>query len=110
MLLLLGTIGPSVQMHFCGGKLFNIAVFSKAKACCDGHCRSCKDVSASYKLKDTFEKQAVEISAPTSSDLVVLETVSIPNLIASYIPGSFASTQPPPLNRTSAPFTAVFRI
>ena len=109
MLLLLGTIGPSINLHYCDGKVFDFSILHKAKACCGGHCPKCKDVTALYKLKDNFEKQSIKIASPLASDFVVLAAENICMSLSVFSVHSFTSTQPPPLNRTSSAFTMVFR-
>jgi hypothetical protein len=80
------------------------------KACCDSGCRSCKDVSAFYKIKDNFEEQAISISGPHFFNFILIINRITDKL---FISDKFCYTRiihPPPLNRYSVLFTTVFRI
>ena len=110
-LLFLGTIGPSLQLHYCGGKLFSYSFFHKAKTCCGGACTACKDVAVFYKIKDKFEKNNITVTAPLLKDITLL--VSSTDQVELRYLGfnrSFTSTQPPPLCRKPFLFFEVFRI
>jgi hypothetical protein len=109
-LLFIGTSGPCLHMHFCGNKLMSFSFIHTPKACCDSGCKSCKDVSAFYKIKDNFEKQAISISIPPFSN-VLLHSAKITNkLLISDDICYIRIIHPPPLNRYSDLFTTVFRI
>lgn len=109
-LLFLGTIGPYVNLHYCDGKLFSFSIFNKAKTCCGSHCPSCKDVTAFYKLKDSFENQNTEIKDPIVPDFIVLETPTFSFLHSPGVFCSYTRIHPPPLDRASSQYTEVFRI
>jgi len=109
-LLFLGTSGPCLHMHFCGNKLMAFSFIHAPKACCDSDCRSCKDVSAFYKIKDNFEKQAISISVPHFSNFLLIITRITDKLLVSDEICYTRIIHPPPLNRYSDLFTTVFRI
>ena len=98
-LLFAGTIGLSLNIHFCCGKLISFSFTHKPQRCCDGPCKSCKDVSIFYKIKADFEKQVVAKNEPlVSVFLFVFAEILSPDISQNNIL-AFHCISPPPLLR-----------
>jgi hypothetical protein len=110
ILLLLGTIGPGLNFHYCGGHLAGFSLYHSAKPCCSGHCPSCKNVVVFYKLKDNFEKQTINIPAHFAPVYVLLNLNNSPDLFSSCSVSAIKCTQIPYDYRSSRCFTGVFLI
>ena len=95
-LLFIGTIGPSLNMHFCGGRFVSYAFFTKAKKCCESSCKCCKDYSLSYKIKGDFLKHILVLDGPEilKSDLIFTEIIHI--FLSQNINVPVAVANPPP--------------
>ncbi|MEI6901171.1 MAG: hypothetical protein WCL00_14940 [Bacteroidota bacterium] len=96
LLLFIGTIGPSLNMHFCSGRFVSYSFFYTAKKCCEASCNSCKNVSVSYKIKGTYFKQAIVIDGPVISKYDLLFTEIIHPFKIQDIDGPVELTNPPP--------------
>ena len=54
-LLLISTLGVTINMHFCGNRLISSSVFSAPDACCNGNCGKCHNESQNIRITDAFE-------------------------------------------------------
>jgi hypothetical protein len=82
--LLAAITGITVNMHYCGDKLYSSKVNSKADKCCDNNqCGHCKDKSVQIKTHDDF--------LPVINDDLLTEILPV-HLFVS--PDNFTSSEP----------------
>lgn len=73
MVLLISTAGLRIDLHFCGGALYDIGVFTDAKSCCEelahNHCKipcsdanQCSDNQVVIQLDEDFIQTAFAIN------------------------------------------------
>lgn len=69
LLLVISTIGVTINKHYSGGKLFSYSLFGEADSCCEVNCECCDEDSTTIQVEDNF--------VGTSFDLVktVLYTI-----------------------------------
>ena len=53
-LLLLATVGISLNKHFCNGELKAVSLFKSAKSCCGEGCSKCHNETKIVKITDDF--------------------------------------------------------
>ncbi len=54
VLLLISTIGVTINKHYSDGELFSIALFGEAESCCEGPCDCCSDETEHYQINVDF--------------------------------------------------------
>lgn len=48
------TMGVTINKHYSGGNLYSISLFFEAESCCERDCDCCSDESQTYKIDDDF--------------------------------------------------------
>lgn len=48
------TMGVTINKHYSGGNLYSISLFFEAELCCERDCDCCSDESQTYKIDDNF--------------------------------------------------------
>lgn len=99
LLLFIGTIGVTFNMHFCSGKLVSTSFISKQAKCCGENCKTCTDTSLIYKLKENYSKvNAVVISHEVTISTIIFSVVPAKIFSENFI-NAFECINPPPLIR-----------
>ena len=114
MLLLLATVGISVNIHFCNGELKNISLFKSSKSCCGEGCNSCHNEVKVIKITDNFIASDFQIEpakvlllnllAFHTSDIIYNTNVSFYNQMRILYPPPITF-----LNNSSPSFLQNFR-
>lgn len=55
ILLLISTLGITINKHFCGNRLISASIFSEPNSCCKGNCGNCHHESQNIRITDAFE-------------------------------------------------------
>ena len=99
LLLFIGTIGVTFNMHFCSGKLVSTSFISKQTKCCGENCKTCNDTSLIYKLKENYLKvNAVVVSHEVNICTVIFSVMS-GKIISEHFINAFECINLPPLIR-----------
>jgi len=113
VLLLLGTAGITVSMHYCGNNLVSFLINGKAKSCCGEKCKFCHDKTLQYKISDNFIKPLINLNSNQPN--VIIENVVIESSQELYLcdfshTRLFLDSASPPEYKISNPFLEVFRL
>ena len=88
ILLLLGTGGVHVNLHYSGTRLYSFSLFGEADSCCAADCQCCHENSINHQVKDDFVLSSAsnQISQPvlklpqvyseTTSEVILSQIIS----------------------------------
>lgn len=62
-LLLISTLGITINKHFCGNRLISSSIFSAPNSCCNGNCGKCHNESQNIRITDAFESSFMNVIA-----------------------------------------------
>lgn len=66
------TMGVTINKHYSGGTLHSISLFFEAESCCERDCDYCSDESHTYKIDDNF--LVTNISQPEIASVQLLSS------------------------------------
>ena len=66
------TIGVTINKHYSGGNLYSISLFFEAESCCERDCDCCSNESQTYKIDDNF--LVTNISQPEIPSMQLLSS------------------------------------
>lgn len=89
-LLVVSTIGITINKHYSGGELFSYALFGEADSCCEVNCECCEEESTTIKVEDDF--------VSTSFDLI---KIIVSEVFQNAIDSIFAEASEPGLKKAS---------
>ncbi len=103
IILLIGTFGVTVNKHYCGGQVYDIAINESANSCGmekDMPAGCCHNESEHFEIKDKFQSQNYDVNlSPTTfvlysiayfiSDVIIKESAKT---------NQFLTEIPPPLS------------
>ena len=84
-LLLISTLGVTINKHFCGNRLISASIFSDSNSCCKGNCDNCHNEFKNIRIIDAFESSFTNEIIKTT--LVCLQPFYYSNdLLITYNP------------------------
>ncbi|MDZ7742489.1 MAG: hypothetical protein U5Q03_12255 [Bacteroidota bacterium] len=78
LLMVLSTIGVTINIHYSHGELFSISLFDVSDPCCDMDCTCCYEESKTYQVKDEFITSSFDLAKFVFSNAI---TIVYKNLI-----------------------------
>jgi hypothetical protein len=111
-ILLLGTSGITVSMHYCGNSFISYNFTGKAKSCCGKNCKSCHDKNIHIKVSDNYLMPFISALPDVTDFLTFNLPVNFPNqgINNSIVCSKIYSDSSPPIYKYSATFLEVFRL
>jgi len=112
MLLFVFTLGLNINIHYCAGKMVNVALSSAQQPCCnDGEVNCCNIVTErfdidNYNLPSQINFQPEEI---TKNSLAVLENTTNASQIQTFVHGYFKKGNAPPWPKGVKTFLAIMQ-
>jgi dihydroorotate dehydrogenase len=85
VIIMVVTMGVTINKHYSGGNLYSISLFFEAESCCEKDCDCCSDESQTYKIDDNF--LVTNISQPEIPSMQLL--ASKKQLINTVLPSLF---------------------
>lgn len=61
LLILVTTIGLTIDKHYCGTRLVSVSIFSETESCCDMTSNCCHDNTDTYKLDVDYTLSQLKI-------------------------------------------------
>ncbi|MCF8229043.1 MAG: hypothetical protein K9G58_13300 [Bacteroidales bacterium] len=72
LLLVLSTIGVTVNKHYSAGELYSVALFGEADSCCEVDCDCCHEESETYQVKDEFISSSFDLAKVYFTEAITL--------------------------------------
>ncbi len=69
-LLLISTVGVTINKHYSGGELYSVALFVHADSCCEVDCNCCHDESETHQVKDEFITSSFDLAKVFFTDAI----------------------------------------
>ena len=94
------TMGVTINKHYSEGNLYSISLFFEAESCCERACDCCSDESQTYKIDDNF--LITNISQP---EIASVQLFSSKKQVINTVLSSLFETQNKVFNNRLLPFT-----
>lgn len=94
------TMGITINKHYSGGNLYSISLFFEVESCCERDCDCCYDESHTYKIDDDF--LITNISQP---EIASVQLLSLKKQVINTVSLSLFEIQNKVFHNRLLPFT-----